>query len=264
MHPPKASFSCPIINPLLLTLGLLLSHAAQAADKQTCVCTATACGNNAIGGDQGDLFVNVSALQASQYFQTQPNTGWTCFTPATTRGAGGPQGCFCKGICGNGGVGADPNFVDLALTADTVTKNYGGGKPGNKTGWLCGNFRGEPPAPKPTPAMTCVCTGNACGNNAIGGDAGDLFTNVSATHVQQKFQNHPNTGWTCLVPAKTRGAGGPLGCFCKNSCGNGGIGADPNFIDLGLAPPMVSANYGGGKSGNKTGWLCGKYRGDFK
>jgi len=46
--------------------------------------------------------------------------------------------------CGNGGVGigADPNTFDLGLTQSTIDSKYGGGKPGNKTGWLCGSYRG--------------------------------------------------------------------------------------------------------------------------
>jgi len=128
---------------LLFFAGFLFEQQALAAGNVTCVCTATACGNNAIGGNQGDVFVNVSPDQASQYFQTNPNTGWTCLAPAKTRGAAGPQGCFCKGSCGNGGIGADPNYIDLGLSPDTVAKSYGGGAAGNKTGWLCGSYRGD-------------------------------------------------------------------------------------------------------------------------
>ena len=259
---PSSTF--PFASMLLLAVGLLSGQTAQAADNMTCVCTGSACGNNAIGGNQGDIFVNVSAAQASQYFTTNPNTGWTCFVPAKTRGTAGPQGCYCKNSCGNGGIGADPNYVDLGLSQATVTSSYGGGKAGNKTGWLCGSYRGEAPAAKPTPTYSCACTGSACGNNAIGGNQGDIFTNVSHTNVQQKFQTNPNTGWTCVVPAKTRGTGGPLGCYCKGYCGNGGIGADPNYFDLGLSQATVNGSYGGGKAGNKTGWLCGSSRGDFK
>lgn len=111
--------------------------------------------------------------------------------------------------------------------------------------------------------MDCVCTGSACGNDAIGGDQGDIFTKVSPAEVKDSFQTNPNTGWTCVVPAETRGSGGPLGCYCQDYCGNGGIGADPNYIDLGLSQATVDANYGGGEAGNQTGWLCGTYRGSF-
>jgi hypothetical protein len=109
----------------------------------------------------------------------------------------------------------------------------------------------------------CVCTGGSCGNNAVGGDSGDIFSKVSPESVKGSFQTSSSTGWTCFTPAKVRGAGGPLGCFCKGSCGNGGIGADPNYVDLGITQAIVDKSYGGGKPGNKTGWLCGKSRGDF-
>jgi hypothetical protein len=109
----------------------------------------------------------------------------------------------------------------------------------------------------------CVCTGSACGNGSIGAYQGDIFTNVSLSQVQQSFQANPNTGWTCVVPAAVRGSGGPMGCYCAGYCGNGGIGADPNYFDLGLSKPTVDASYGGGKAGNRTGWLCGSWRGSF-
>ena len=109
----------------------------------------------------------------------------------------------------------------------------------------------------------CSCTGNGCGNGAVGGDQGDIFTGVSPANVKQYFTPNPNTGWTCVVPAKIRGTGGPLGCFCAQYCGNGGIGANPNYFDLGLSQSTVNSSYGGGKPGNKTGWLCGNYRGTF-
>lgn len=140
------SFRLPMVRlaPLLLLVtGLLLANEARAEDKVTCICTGAACGNNAVGGDKGDIFSNIAAATAKAKFQTNASTGWTCVVPAKTRGTGGPLGCFCKGSCGNGGIGADPNYFDIGLTQDTVNKSYGGGKAGNKTGWLCGNYRGE-------------------------------------------------------------------------------------------------------------------------
>jgi hypothetical protein len=114
----------------------------------------------------------------------------------------------------------------------------------------------------------CSCTGisptaTGCGNNAIGGDQGDIFTNITPADVAKYFTANPNTGWTCLVPSKTRGKGGPLGCFCQKYCGNGGIGANPGTFDLGLNQAKINQGYGGGKAGNPTGWLCGNYRGSF-
>lgn len=118
-----------------------------------------------------------------------------------------------------------------------------------------------------SPNEDCSCTGVSvqpsagCGNGGIGGAQGDIFTNVPPATVQSSFG--PNTGWTCVVPSLVRGQGGPLGCFCANLCGNGGIGADPNTFDLGLSQSSVNSSYGGGQAGNKTGWLCGNYRGNW-
>jgi hypothetical protein len=128
---------------LLMSMVMLLSGGAVfAQDNQACVCTAAACGNNAIGGNQGDIFTGLTSATVQKYFTTNPDTGWTCFVPAKIRGTGGPLGCYCANYCGNGGIGADPNYIDLGLSQDTVNSSYGGGKPGNPTGWLCGTYRG--------------------------------------------------------------------------------------------------------------------------
>jgi hypothetical protein len=109
--------------------------------------------------------------------------------------------------------------------------------------------------------LTCVCIGKACGNNAIGGDHGDIFDKLTAKTVQDKFYSTGDTGWTCLLPQKTRGSGGPKGCYCGGKpCGNGAVGADPLTVDLGLSQQDVDQKYGGGDT-KKTGWLCGNYRG---
>ena len=245
----------------LMGVALFLAAGAAAhADDMACSCTGLACGNNAIGGDRGDIFTGVSSAEAKSFFTTTDNTGWTCVVPAKIRGTGGPKGCYCRNYCGNGGIGADPRFFDLGLSQETINEDYGGGSSGNRTGWLCGNYRGDFVAPS---NMACVCTGSACGNDAIGGDQGDIFINLSASQVADSFKTNPNTGWTCMVPAKVRGRGGPKSCYCENYCGNGGIGADPRFIDLGLSEDTVSKLYGGGKPGNRTGWLCGNFRGSM-
>jgi len=115
---------------------------------------------------------------------------------------------------------------------------------------------------EPEKLQVCSCTGSTCGSNAIGGDQGDIYTGVSALDVQQNFITNLNTGWTCVVPALVRGSAGPKACFCEGVCGAGGIGADPNFFDLGLSEATVASSYGGGTPGNSTGWLCGNYRND--
>lgn len=252
----KRTCLCILMGVGVLALGVAALEAADMA----CSCTGTACGNNAIGGDRGDIFTKVSEAEAAAYFTTNPKTGWTCVVPAKVRGTGGPEGCYCRNYCGNGGIGADPKFFDLGLSEQRIDQYYGGGESGNRTGWLCGNYRGDFTAPA---NMACVCTGSACGNDAIGGDQGDIFDQLTVDVVNAKFKTNPDTGWTCLVPAKVRGKDGPKGCYCEGYCGNGGIGADPHFIDLGLAQQDVDKLYGGGKPGNRTGWLCGNYRGSL-
>lgn len=113
--------------------------------------------------------------------------------------------------------------------------------------------------------MACSCTGYGagakCGNQGVGGDNGDIFTDLSKTTVDAWFVPNPLTGWTCVVPSNVRGIGGPLGCFCADHCTKiGDVSAGSNAFDLGLSQSTVDADYGGGKPGNKTGWLCGNYR----
>lgn len=117
------------------------------------------------------------------------------------------------------------------------------------------------------PPFACSCTGIddsfLCGNDAIGGDGGDIFYIVIPGDVDKYFQTNPNTGWTCEVPSAVRNEGGPLGCFCPDTCGNLGIGGDAYALDLGLTQTDVDNDYGGGQPGNSTGWICGNYRGSF-
>ena len=245
---------------LFLTVLVMGRIALAEGGNMVCSCTASACGNNAIGGNQGDIFTGLSSWIVATKFMTNPNTGWTCVEPAKVRGTNGPKGCYCANYCGNGGIGADPNYFDLGLSQERIDQYYGGGAAGNRTGWLCGNSRGTIPDDSD---LACSCTASACGNNAIGGDQGDIFSGLTGQTVMDSFKTNPNTGWTCVKPAKVRGADGPKGCYCANYCGNGGIGADPNYFDLGLSQEKVDQNYGGGASGNQTGWLCGNSRGTF-
>jgi hypothetical protein len=121
--------------------------------------------------------------------------------------------------------------------------------------------------PQALPPFTCSCTGIGdsflCGNDAIGGDGGDIFYIVIPGDVDKYFQTNPDTGWTCDVPSAVRGEGGPLGCFCPDTCGNLGTGGDANAVDLGLTQTDVDTDYGGGQPDNRTGWICGNYRGSF-
>ncbi len=110
----------------------------------------------------------------------------------------------------------------------------------------------------------CVCTASACGGGAIGGDQGDVMTDISDDAVAKSFKPNPTSGWTCLVPTLIqKGTTGTLACFCATSCGNGGIGGDAGLIHTGLEQADVDKSYGGGKPDNATGWLCGKDRGGY-
>lgn len=111
--------------------------------KMHCSCAELGCGRYPITGGSGDIFTNVSTENVKTKFQAAGNTGWNCVVPAVTNGSGGPKACFCKGYCGGGGVGGDPNSFNLGLSPDIVAHSYGGGKPGNQTGWLCGDYRGD-------------------------------------------------------------------------------------------------------------------------
>jgi hypothetical protein len=129
----------------LFAVGVLVGatvHAQAQSGNLACSCTSSGCGNGGIGGNNGDIFTGLSQATVNKYFG--PNTGWTCVAPAAIRsGPGGPLGCFCQYYCGNGGIGANPNTFDLHLTQARVNTYYGGGHPGNQTGWLCGTYRGS-------------------------------------------------------------------------------------------------------------------------
>jgi hypothetical protein len=133
-------------NLLLIGVVSLLAASAASAQNQDCSCTgvqvnpALGCGNGGIGGNQGDIFTAVTPADVQQFFGA--GTGWTCVVPKAVWSSGGPLGCFCAGYCGNGGMGANPNTFSLGLTQTNVTASYGGGQAGNKTGWLCGSYRG--------------------------------------------------------------------------------------------------------------------------
>ena len=112
--------------------------------------------------------------------------------------------------------------------------------------------------------MACVCTDNACGSGAVAGNQGDSFSHISSAKVRSDFTPNSNTGWSCAIPSDIKTSSGSLGCFCSGYCGNGGTGADPKTYRLGnISQERIDQRYGGGKKGNKTGWLCGKYRGRY-
>ncbi len=166
-----------------------------------------------------------------------------------TRNPAATRDCFTRGInMGKGWAAATASCKSNTNSfrgSYSPPSNSGSNAPINKSGNLA-----------------CVCTGSGCGNGAIGGNYGDVFTKVSSSYAKAKFTPHSSTGWTCAVPSKTSGSGGPLACYCKGYCGNGGIGADPKTLRLGISQSSLTDYYGGGKKGNRTGWVCGNYRGD--
>lgn len=127
-----------IIRVLAVAATVMLGAAPALAD-QTCVCASQYCGNNAVGGQQGDVWYGVTPEAAKNDFgMGRGDTGWNC-NPPMVRGSGGPMGCYCAGMfgCGNGGIGGNLGWVDLGLSQAEVDQSYGGGMPGNRTGWVC-------------------------------------------------------------------------------------------------------------------------------
>ena len=111
---------------------------------------------------------------------------------------------------------------------------------------------------------SCVCTSNGCGGGAIGGDQGDVFTDVSDTAIGVNFKPTDSTGWTCLAAKLTAiGGDGSMACYCADGCGSGGTNSDKGDIHLKLTKADVDKSYGGGAQGNATGWLCGVDRGPW-
>ena len=111
-----------------------------------------------------------------------------------------------------------------------------------------------------TGKLACVCTENSCGSGIVSGKAGDIFIKQSLFHAREFFTTHSRTGWTCAVPNKTSSSSGATGCYCKGYCGNGGRGADPKTLVLGVSQSSIDKYYGGGEKDNGTGWICGNIR----
>lgn len=135
---------------LAMVLGGFASGVAQAQAKLNCVCLEANCGKGGTEGVQGDIFADVEPDAVKSAFKPKPKTGWACVVPPKASGSGGPKGCFCQGKTATVGCGADEavpaigglrNEFGLGLSPEEIDKNYGGGKAGNKTGWLCGNVR---------------------------------------------------------------------------------------------------------------------------
>lgn len=202
---------------LILLAPMLFSGYAQAANlDQSCSCTAAACGNNAVGGDQGDIFTEIPASQVKANFQSNSNTGWTCVVPAKIRGDGGPKGCYCIGYCGNGGIGADPDYFDIGLSQSTINSSYGGGASGNRTWWLCGNYRG---------VWSTVDSGGAITSaeltTPINGFPSDLVSGANQT----QFSNY---AWRLFISAMQQTTA-TLSSGSGRTAGNG----TASFIDTG-------------------------------
>ena len=50
---------------------------------------------------------------------------------------------------------------------------------------------------------TCTCGHNSCGNGAVGGNPGQVPSNLSENDVKQNYRpcdniNGESTGWTCI------------------------------------------------------------------
>ena len=112
--------------------------------------------------------------------------------------------CVCIGAspsspyCGNNAIGGDYGKVNSGISTSDVISNYGPDRIGRRsTGWACmveGTY-------------DCACVGTpsmyACGNNAIGGDGGQVQKDISLANVIAKYG--PNrignkaTGWACIL-----------------------------------------------------------------
>lgn len=164
----KSLSSAILVITLAIVIQVTITQAqadVQALPPFACSCTGTEgsflCGNDAIGGNGGDIFYIVIPGDVDKHFKTNPDTGWTCEVPAMVRGTDGPMACFCPDTCGNLGTGGNANYFDLGLTQTDVDSDYGGGQPDNRTGWICGDFRGsfvsaqeETPEASPIPSLT--------------------------------------------------------------------------------------------------------------
>lgn len=114
---------------------------SNGSGNMACACTGSACGSGGIGGNQGDVFSHISPAKVKSKFES--GSGWTCAVPSKISGSNGPLACFCNGYCGNGGIGANPKTFRLGVSESSLNEYYGGGKKGNPTGWVCGNYRGK-------------------------------------------------------------------------------------------------------------------------
>lgn len=117
--------------------------------------------------------------------------------------AGMTYSCVCIGTsasspyCGNNAVGGDYGNVKSGMTASEVIASYGPERIGpRKTGWAC----------MVKAVYDCACAGTpsiyACGNDAVGGDGGQVRKNISLADVIASYGpnriGHKATGWACI------------------------------------------------------------------
>jgi hypothetical protein len=111
---------------------------------------------------------------------------------------------------------------------------------------------------------SCVCVGRvaggACGNDAIGGSHGQVFTGLATDAVIGSYKpdriGPQASGWACLPEASNT-------CVCigiptaVGTCGNGAIGGSNGQIVTKVPTPIVIASYGPDRIGTEaTGWKC--------
>lgn len=126
----------------------LISQTVPSAEQQwLCACAEKACGNNAIGGDRGDIFYPLSKKAVDVYFAANNQTGWMCSVPRQVDDRGeavnnsdiAVQACFCQGDCelAEGAadliIGVDRDWARWTSKAQSGVK---------EPVWLCGPYRG--------------------------------------------------------------------------------------------------------------------------
>jgi hypothetical protein len=102
--------------------------------------------------------------------------------------------CDATGGCGNNAIGGAFNDLHQGLTQAEVASDYGPDLTGAQaTGWVCLEER----------SYVCGCFADACGNDGVGGDHGDLKTGLTAVDVAQSFSpwrtDARSTGWQCAT-----------------------------------------------------------------
>jgi hypothetical protein len=167
--------------------------------------------------------------------------------------------CYCVGSsCGNGAISGNHLDVQTGITPEDVVTLYGPNRVAERaTGWSCLVETAE---------NVCTCVGMPnnylCGNNGVGGNGGDTFTNINTSETISLFGvrriGTEDTGWACY-PSRV-GDGNPLTytCTCVDAaCGNGALAGVQGNVQTGVSASDVVNLYGPDRIAPRaTGWAC--------